>query len=89
MDPARRPRADQSLICVGLETTLTLFNRGQYGNYNVYTREETGDVTLFLLAYDAYDEIPFGVPIRRYRVVMKISYLLTFFNRTGILKKQY
>ena len=42
-----------------------------------------GEETLFLLAYrfrifNAYDEMLFCVLIRRYRIVMRISYLLTF-----------
>jgi hypothetical protein len=42
-----------------------------------------GVETIFLLAYkfrifNAYDEIHISVPIRRYRIVMRISHLLTF-----------
>jgi hypothetical protein len=42
-----------------------------------------GEETLFLLAYkfwifNADDEIHFSVSIRRYRIFMRISYLLTF-----------
>jgi hypothetical protein len=42
-----------------------------------------GEETIFLLAYkfrifNADDEIHFSVPIRRYCIVMRISYLLTF-----------
>ena len=47
------------------------------------SREDMGEETLFLLAYkfrifDAFDETRFSEPIRRYRIVMRISYLLIF-----------
>jgi hypothetical protein len=42
-----------------------------------------GEENIFLLAYkfrifNADDEIHFSVPTRRYRIAMRISYLLTF-----------
>ena len=47
------------------------------------TREEMGEETILLLAYkfrifNAFDETRFSEPITRYRIVMRISYLLTF-----------
>ena len=51
--------------------------------YNLNPWRRKGEETLFLLAYkfrifNAYDEMHFCVPIRCYRIVMSISYLLTF-----------
>ena len=51
--------------------------------YHIFREERDGRGDFFLLAYkfrifNADDEIHFSVRIRRYRIVMSISYLLTF-----------
>ena len=72
-------------LLFGADCSPYLTRRVICGHFQGLFREEKGGVTIFFTPYEFWifnsdDEIRirFRVPIRRYRIVMRISYLLIF-----------